>query len=94
MANRTFSKEFLEAVIGCEEDEAVVLEEIEGESGRWTQQMKTVFSFEGKNYSVSWERGLTEYQHQPPLEGEPDNIDVPEVEQVEVVVKKWRKCKP
>jgi hypothetical protein len=29
-----------------------------------------------------------------PLEYAPENIDVPEVEQVEVVVKEWRKCKP
>ena len=94
MATRTFTKNFLQSVIAEEQEGAGVVETIEGEHSRWEHSIETVFSYEGKHYVIEWQQGLTESQWMEPLEYAPDNIDVPEVEQVEVVVKKWRKCKP
>lgn len=49
---------------GCEVDE------IEGDCGRWTQGVQTIFNIDGELWAINWDRGLTEYQenefyHQP-----------------------------
>ena len=49
---------------GCIEDE------LEGDSGRWTQGVSTIIDIGDQLYRIDWSRGLTEYQdnefyHQP-----------------------------
>lgn len=34
----------------------------EGDSGRWTKSMSTIFELNGQLYCIDWEQGLTEYQ--------------------------------
>lgn len=36
--------------------------EKEGDSGRWTQSMSTIFEIDSQLYCIDWECGLTEYQ--------------------------------
>lgn len=38
------------------------VDEIEGESGRWTKCMTTIIDVDGQLYAIDWYRGLTEYQ--------------------------------
>ena len=38
------------------------IDEEEGDSGRWTQSMSTIFEIDGQLYCIDWKRGLTEYQ--------------------------------
>lgn len=39
-----------------------VVDTIEGDCGRWTQHITTIFKDGNKFYALEWERGLTEYQ--------------------------------
>ena len=36
--------------------------ELEHGSGRWTTTVETIIELCGRNFSIVWERGLTEYQ--------------------------------
>lgn len=38
------------------------IDEVEGDSGRWSQLMSTIFEIDGQLYCIDWERDLTEYQ--------------------------------
>lgn len=38
------------------------VDEIEGDSGRWTQSVQTIIEVDGVLYAVDWQRGLTECQ--------------------------------
>ena len=38
------------------------IEEKEGESGRWTKTISTIFELNGQLYCIDWEQGLTECQ--------------------------------
>ena len=47
----------------CDVDADVeMITQEEGEQHRWTQDVSTIFEFEGKYYSLDWDRGLTECQ--------------------------------
>ena len=38
------------------------VDEEEGDSGRWTEYMSTIFEVGGQLYCINWEKGLTECQ--------------------------------
>ena len=38
------------------------VDEIEGDDGRWTRDIKTVIDVDGQLYAIDWSRGLTECQ--------------------------------
>ena len=38
------------------------IDEKEGDSGRWTKDMSTIFEIDGQLYCINWEQGLTECQ--------------------------------
>ena len=38
------------------------VDEIEGDSGRWTQCVQTIIDIDGELWAIDWDRGLTEYQ--------------------------------
>lgn len=38
------------------------IDEIEGDSGRWTQYIKTIIDIDGDLWAIDWNRGLTECQ--------------------------------
>lgn len=38
------------------------VDEIEGDSGRWTQYVQTIIDIDGALWAIDWHRGLTEYQ--------------------------------
>ena len=61
---------------GCFEDE------IDGDSGRWTQGVSTIIDVDGQLYRIDWARGLTEYQDNE-FESQPYKV-----EKVEKVVTK------
>ena len=39
-----------------------IVAEIEGDEGRWTRQIRTIFKVKGRYFSLWWHRGLTECQ--------------------------------
>ena len=55
------------------------IEQNEGDSRRWTKTIETIIEFEGKNYSILWEQGLTEMQeneyYNQPVEVEKKEYD-------------------
>ena len=91
MPKRSFKKQWLLDNVLDDEGEGVEnLEEIVGPKHRWYEEMTTIFSFEGKFYAVKWNRGLTEEQENEYLEHEPEDVELPEMAQVEVTVLKWK----
>lgn len=38
------------------------VDEIEGDSYRWTQSVQTIIDIDGELWAIDWQRGLTEYQ--------------------------------
>ena len=40
----------------------LVVDEIEGDAGRWTTAVRTIFEVGGRFFSLRWDRGLTEMQ--------------------------------
>ena len=42
--------------------DGVEVDEIEGDSGRWTQGVQTIIDIDGELWAIDWDRGLTEYQ--------------------------------
>lgn len=42
--------------------DGIEVDEIEGNSGRWTQGVQTVIDIDGELWAIDWSRGLTEYQ--------------------------------
>lgn len=42
--------------------DSVMVDEIEGDSGRWTQHIGTIIEIDGELWRIDWERGLTELQ--------------------------------
>lgn len=38
------------------------VDEVEGDSGRWTQYIQTIIDIDGELWAIDWERGLTECQ--------------------------------
>jgi len=59
-----------------------MIKQIEGDKGRWTQAMETIFKLDGKLYSIGWYSGLTEGQEDEFYE---DPIPVKKVEKTMVV---------
>lgn len=42
--------------------DGIQVDEIEGNSHRWTQRVQTILDIDGELWAVNWERGLTECQ--------------------------------
>jgi hypothetical protein len=38
------------------------VDEIDGDSGRWTKHVQTIINIDGDLWAIDWRRGLTEYQ--------------------------------
>ena len=53
-----FTRQELEKICWSFEE----VDEIDGDCGRWTQNIKTIFVIDERYFAISWERGLTEYQ--------------------------------
>lgn len=63
LLNKSFTEEELEDLAWCDVDADVeMITQEEGKQHRWTQDVSTIFEFEGKYYSLDWDRGLTENQ--------------------------------
>lgn len=63
LLNKSFTEEELEDLAWCDVDADVkMITQEEGKQHRWTQDVSTIFEFEGKYYSLDWDRGLTECQ--------------------------------
>ena len=63
LLNKSFTEEELKDLAWCDVDADVeMITQEEGEQHRWTQDVSTIFEFEGKYYSLDWDRGLTEFQ--------------------------------
>jgi hypothetical protein len=94
---RTFTKEELLESRGLPwgnfnektgESEKIYLDEITDHS-RWSVGHRIVFQYDDKVYEAYYGVGATESQDESPWEYE-DEIECTEVEEVEVVVKKWK----
>lgn len=90
MTKRTFSRDFLRDVVQDDAEGAKVVHDEIVDHRRWVVRHRTVFAFDGKHYETYYDRGATEMQDVTPFEGEPDQIEVDEVELVEVVTHEWR----
>jgi|APSaa5957512622_1039677.scaffolds.fasta_scaffold200495_2 hypothetical protein len=66
-----------------------VSEEIIDQS-RWTTCFRYIFEYESKFYECYADRGSTECQDYSLFEFESDEIECPEVEEVEITVKQWK----
>lgn len=64
-----------------------IVNEVTGTS-RWSTFHCIVFEYEGKYYSTEYSEGSTECQDESPWEYE-DEVECTEVEEKEVMVKKW-----
>lgn len=64
------------------------VDEVQLDEGRWTAQMLTILSYDGKLWGVAWQRGLTEMQEN---EFYPSNTTVFEVDKIEKVVYTYKK---
>lgn len=63
LLNKSFTEEELEDLAWCDVDADVeMITQEAGEQHRWTQDVSTIFEFEGKYYSLDWDKGLTECQ--------------------------------
>lgn len=58
------------------------IDTIEGESGRWTQQIESIIEVDGRLFSIDWDCGLTEYQESS-FDNQP--IEVKLVEEVKTI---------
>lgn len=56
---------------------------------RWSVHHKVVFPFEGKFYTTEYSVGATESQDERPFEYAADEIECPEVREVEKLMKMW-----
>lgn len=43
-------------------DNDLVVDNVEGDCGSWTQSMQTIVKLDDRYFAVDWERGLTEMQ--------------------------------
>lgn len=64
-----------------------VVEEIEGDSGRWEKSMTSIVQIKDRYFSINWQKGLTEMQEDSFPELSPEEV-TPYEEQI--VVKKWK----
>lgn len=64
-----------------------VVEEIEGDSGRWEKSMTSIVQIKDRYFSINWQKGLTEMQEDSFPELSPEEVESYEET---VVVKKWR----
>jgi hypothetical protein len=64
MSSLQFKKQSLEELWseGDESDGLVCVDIVEGDSSRWSRFYELIFSFDGKLWEASYQRGLTEYQ--------------------------------
>lgn len=84
----TFEKQWLLDIVTEEIPDGVeVVAELEPGRSRWYIHKLTIFSFEGKFYGIPWNQGATENQEH---EYNFDPSKIAQMEQYEVVVKKWR----
>lgn len=67
------------------------VELIEGDSGRWTQYMKSIIELCGRTFCFPWEKGLTEYQENG-FYYQPYEVKKHEYEKT-ITVTEWRKIK-
>lgn len=89
MTTLIISKEEAEQIVNEDhENWQLISETIEGQS-RWSTHYSGIFKHipTNKHYEVSYSRGSTEQQDQDLFYE--DNIDFFEVEEKEVIVKKW-----
>lgn len=42
--------------------EGFEVDEIKGDSYRWTQSIQTIINIDGELWEIDWQKGLTEYQ--------------------------------
>jgi len=84
-----FKKEVLQAIVY---DDCINADKIEDRiTGitRWSILHEMVFKYADKFYTVQYSIGATEMQDERPFENHAGKIECPEVEQKEVMVKKW-----
>lgn len=70
-----------------------IVTEVTGPKHRWYNEMTTVFEYKGKFYGCPWQQGLTEMQENEYLEYAKDDVEIPEYQEVEKVVKVWEPVK-
>lgn len=63
------------------------VEEIEGDSHRWSKDMTTIFECDGRFFQIDWNSGLTEYQEDE-FFSQPEEVVLHEYEKL-VKVRDW-----
>lgn len=66
-----------------------VVDEIEGDNGRWSRSVKTIVNLCGKHYAINWEQGLTECQENSFM-NQPYEVELQAYKKL-VDVKEWYK---
>lgn len=89
-----FKGQFLQDVVyGESETGKTVKQEMQGQR-RWVTEFSEIFSFEGKFYQMLYDQGSTESCEQAPFEFQlEDDIECPEVHEVEKTIKVWESIK-
>jgi hypothetical protein len=89
---RHFTEEQVRDLVRNDSNEGELVEEIESDSGRWTQYIYAIVKMhdDGRCYGLGWERGLTELQENEFYEGDYDEVEP--FEEVKVI-KSWRSVK-
>jgi hypothetical protein len=88
-----FAKDFLVSAVNDYNPDTEVVEERLTGTSRWSIHYSVVFKFMDKFYLANFRRGATEQQDEQPYEYDKAEIEVPEVRQVEVLVKKYEVIK-
>ena len=86
-----FPKEDLQDLIRfCDVDGLELIKDEITDTSRWSVHHTMIFKHNGKYYLAGYSEGATEIQDESPFEYEPDMIECPEVEPVEVTVTEYR----
>ncbi|URZ16890.1 hypothetical protein [Clostridium felsineum] len=69
-------------------DDDYISDEVTGTS-RWSIFHEMIFAYDGKTYAVQYSVGATELQDEHPFDDEGELVEVVEMKEVEVTVKKY-----
>ena len=87
-AKNKFSEDELKMMVWGEyPTESELIEENAGDEGRWYRYMNTIFKVDGRYFSLSWSRGLTECQENEYMY-QPVEVKLHEYEKT-ITVREW-----
>ena len=89
-----FKREVLKAIVYDDCINAKKVEDTITGTTRWSILHTMVFEYVGKFYRSTYSEGATEQQDERPYEYDPEEIECPEVEPIEIPVRQWIKVAP